>query len=75
VYRRCVAKVPDVPSFTINQLAAFVAVAETGTLSAAAQRLHVSASAALGATAPGPDGVRLGFGEARGRIVAAKQGA
>jgi DNA-binding transcriptional LysR family regulator len=35
----------QVPSFTLRQLAAFVAVAETGTISAAAQRLLVSHSA------------------------------
>lgn len=35
----------DVPAFTINQLAVFVAVAETGTISGAAERLHVSPSA------------------------------
>jgi fumarylacetoacetase len=29
----------------------------------------------LTATAPGPDGTRIGFGEARGRILASKQGA
>jgi fumarylacetoacetase len=28
----------------------------------------------LSATAPGPDGTRIGFGEARGRILASKQG-
>ncbi|MDZ5621109.1 fumarylacetoacetase [Nocardioides sp. HM23] len=28
----------------------------------------------LSATAPGPDGARIGFGEARGRILASKQG-
>jgi DNA-binding transcriptional LysR family regulator len=37
--------VEDVPAFTINQLASFVAVADTGTISAAAARLHVSPSA------------------------------
>ncbi|MDQ4113022.1 MAG: LysR substrate-binding domain-containing protein [Actinomycetota bacterium] len=35
----------DVPAFTINQLASFVAVADTGTISAAATRLHISPSA------------------------------
>ena len=39
------AKVEEVPPFTINQLAVFVAVAEAGTLSAAAERLHMSPSA------------------------------
>ena len=41
----CVARAEGVPAFTMNQLAAFVAVAEAGTLSGAAERLHVSASA------------------------------
>lgn len=37
---------PDaVPTFTMRQLAAFVAVAETGTISGAAERLHLSQSA------------------------------
>jgi DNA-binding transcriptional LysR family regulator len=40
-----VAKADGAPAFTINQLAAFVAVAEAGTISAAAEKLHVSASA------------------------------
>lgn len=39
------ARAKGVPAFTMNQLAAFVAVAEAGTLSGAAERLHVSASA------------------------------
>lgn len=39
------AKAVDVPAFTINQLAVFVAVAEAGTISAAAERMHVSPSA------------------------------
>lgn len=34
-----------VPAFTINQLAAFVTVAETGTITAAAAKLHLSPSA------------------------------
>lgn len=37
---------PDaVPTFTMRQLAAFVAVAETGTISGAAERLRLSQSA------------------------------
>jgi DNA-binding transcriptional LysR family regulator len=40
-----VAKAEGVPAFTINQLAVFVAVAEAGTISAAAEKLHVSPSA------------------------------
>lgn len=39
------AKPLDVPAFTINQLAVFVAVAEAGTITGAAERLHVSPSA------------------------------
>ncbi|KRE43375.1 LysR substrate-binding domain-containing protein [Knoellia sp. Soil729] len=39
------AKAQGAPAFTINQLAAFVAVAEAGTISGAAERLHVSPSA------------------------------
>lgn len=39
------AKAEGVPTFTMNQLAAFVAVAEAGTISGAAEKLHVSASA------------------------------
>ncbi|UMG91674.1 LysR family transcriptional regulator [Nocardioides sp. TF02-7] len=39
------AKAVDVPAFTMNQLAVFVAVAEAGTISAAAERMHVSPSA------------------------------
>ncbi|MBE9373616.1 LysR family transcriptional regulator [Saccharopolyspora sp. HNM0983] len=35
----------SVPRYTMRQLAAFVAVAETGTISAAAERLHASHSA------------------------------
>ena len=41
----CVARAEGVPAFTMNQLAAFVAVAEAGTISGAAERLHVSPSA------------------------------
>jgi DNA-binding transcriptional LysR family regulator len=40
-----VAKADGAPAFTMNQLAAFVAVAEAGTISAAAEKLHVSPSA------------------------------
>lgn len=40
-----VARAEGVPAFTMNQLAAFVAVAEAGTISGAAERLHVSPSA------------------------------
>ncbi|RZK84403.1 MAG: LysR family transcriptional regulator, partial [Rhodococcus sp. (in: high G+C Gram-positive bacteria)] len=37
---------PDnVPVYTMRQLAAFVAVAETGTISGAAERMHLSQSA------------------------------
>lgn len=39
------AKAEGAPAFTMNQLAAFVAVAEAGTISGAAERLHVSPSA------------------------------
>ena len=39
------SKADGAPAFTMNQLAAFVAVAEAGTISAAAERLHVSPSA------------------------------
>lgn len=39
------AKAEGVPAFTMNQLAAFVAVAEAGTISGAAEKLHVSPSA------------------------------
>ncbi|MFL6153842.1 MAG: LysR substrate-binding domain-containing protein [Ornithinibacter sp.] len=39
------ARAEGAPAFTMNQLAAFVAVAEAGTISAAAERLHVSPSA------------------------------
>ncbi len=39
------ARAEGVPTFTINQLAAFVAVADVGTISGAAQQLHISASA------------------------------
>jgi len=40
-----VARAEGVATFTINQLAAFVAVADVGTISGAAQQLHLSASA------------------------------
>ncbi|SNR59119.1 LysR family transcriptional regulator [Blastococcus mobilis] len=39
------SKAEGAPAFTMNQLAAFIAVAEAGTISAAAERLHVSPSA------------------------------
>ncbi|MFC6694820.1 LysR family transcriptional regulator [Nocardioides daphniae] len=39
------ARAEGVPAFTMNQLAAFVAVAEAGTISGAAERLHISPSA------------------------------
>ncbi|MBB3082413.1 LysR family transcriptional regulator [Geodermatophilus sabuli] len=39
------AKADGAPAFTMNQLAAFVAVAEAGTITAAAEKLHVSPSA------------------------------
>src|SRR4029453_1677139 len=39
------ARAGGAPAFTMNQLAAFVAVAEAGTISGAAERLHVSPSA------------------------------
>ena len=39
------ARAKGVPAFTMNQLAAFVAVAEAGTISGAAEKLHVSPSA------------------------------
>lgn len=39
------ARTEGVPTFTMNQLAAFVAVADVGTITGAAQQLHVSASA------------------------------
>ncbi|MGY1644413.1 LysR substrate-binding domain-containing protein [Geodermatophilus sp. SYSU D00703] len=39
------ARAEGAPAFTMNQLAAFVAVAEAGTISAAAERLHASPSA------------------------------
>lgn len=39
------AKAKGVPAFTMNQLAAFVAVAEAGTIAGAAERLHISPSA------------------------------
>ncbi|QCX26816.1 LysR substrate-binding domain-containing protein [Nocardioides jishulii] len=39
------ARAEGVPAFTMNQLAAFVAVAEAGTISGAAERLHLSPSA------------------------------
>lgn len=38
-------RVDAVPTYTMRQLAAFVAVAETGTISAAAERMHLSQSA------------------------------
>ncbi|OYD71288.1 LysR substrate-binding domain-containing protein [Rhodococcus sp. OK302] len=38
-------RVDPAPTYTIRQLAAFVAVAETGTISAAAERMHLSPSA------------------------------
>jgi len=40
-----VARVEGAPAFTLNQLAAFVAVADAGTISGAAAELHVSPSA------------------------------
>ena len=40
-----VARAEGAPAFTMNQLAAFVAVAEACTISAAAERLHLSPSA------------------------------
>jgi DNA-binding transcriptional LysR family regulator len=40
-----VSKAEGAPAFTMNQLAAFLAVAEAGTISAAAEKLHVSPSA------------------------------
>ncbi|MEX0428513.1 LysR substrate-binding domain-containing protein [Nocardioides sp. DS6] len=39
------AKVEGAPAFTLNQLAAFVAVADAGTIAGAAEELHISASA------------------------------
>ncbi|AEF41224.1 LysR substrate-binding domain-containing protein [Hoyosella subflava] len=39
------ARGDGVPSYTMRQLAAFVAVAETGTIAAAAERMHLSQSA------------------------------
>lgn len=39
------ARSEGTPAFTLNQLAAFVTVADSGTISEAAQRLHVSPSA------------------------------
>ncbi|MQW75126.1 LysR family transcriptional regulator [Nocardioides sp. dk4132] len=39
------ARAEGVPTVTINQLAAFVAVTDAGTISGAAQQLHISASA------------------------------
>ena len=38
-------RIDPAPTYTMRQLAAFVAVAETGTISAAAERLHLSPSA------------------------------
>jgi hypothetical protein len=42
------AKATGVPAYTLQQLAAFVAVADTGTIAAAAVRLHLSPSAENG---------------------------
>ncbi|ASR39256.1 LysR family transcriptional regulator [Prauserella marina] len=39
------SRADNVPTYTMRQLAAFVAVAETGTISAAAERMHLSQSA------------------------------
>lgn len=39
------ARAEGVPTYTMRQLAAFVSVAETGTIAGAAERLHVSQSA------------------------------
>ena len=39
------AKATGVPAYTLQQLAAFVAVADTGTIAAAAVRLQLSPSA------------------------------
>ncbi|MEU3269711.1 LysR substrate-binding domain-containing protein [Saccharomonospora sp. NPDC006951] len=39
------SRADNVPAYTMRQLAAFVAVAETGTISAAAERMHLSQSA------------------------------
>ncbi|EHR63446.1 LysR substrate-binding domain-containing protein [Saccharomonospora cyanea] len=43
------SRIDPVPAYTLRQLAAFVAVAETGTISAAAERAHLSPSALAGA--------------------------
>ncbi|MDF2092561.1 LysR family transcriptional regulator [Knoellia sp. 3-2P3] len=55
------ARAEGAPAFTMNQLAAFVAVAEAGTISGAAERLRRGArshpSGALGLT-PGLDAHR-----------------
>lgn len=39
------SRADNLPSYTIRQLAAFVAVADTGTISGAAERMHLSQSA------------------------------
>ncbi|MCP2254595.1 DNA-binding transcriptional regulator, LysR family [Prauserella aidingensis] len=44
-YGRCMSRADNLPTYTIRQLGAFVAVADTGTISGAAERLHLSQSA------------------------------
>ncbi|MFD2396017.1 LysR family transcriptional regulator [Prauserella oleivorans] len=39
------SRAENLPTYTMRQLAAFVAVAETGTIGGAAERMHLSQSA------------------------------